>query len=272
MTRTAVVGLGLIGGSVALGRGARGYDRDAAVRERARRRGLDVADDLASAVEGAELVVLAAPTAEIPALLRLVAELGPKAVLTDCASLKRPIASAAAELPSGVRCVGGHPMAGGRGPGLEGADPELFRGRPWAIVRTARSDDAALGTVEELVRSVGARPVRLEAEAHDRAMTWISHLPLVVSAALARAAAEGTGADLTALAGPGLRDTTRLASTPEPLALELAMADPSALAAAIDAVRAALGELSASLRGADDETVRRFLAGALAAREEFGGP
>lgn len=272
MTHTAVVGLGLFGGSVALGTGARGWDRDADTLQRARRRGLDVAEDLASAVEGAGLVVLAAPTSEIAALLRLVAGLAPRAVLTDCASLKRPIVAAAADLPSTVRCVGGHPMAGGRASGIEGADAGLFRGRPWAIVPTARSDDAAIDSVEGLVRSLGARPVRLDAEAHDRAMTWISHLPLAVAAALTRAAVEGAGASLPSLAGPGLRDTTRLASTPEPLALELAMADPDALAAAIEAVRAELESVGAALRGADAEDLRQFLAEACASRKVFGGP
>ena len=269
MSRTVVVGLGLIGGSIALGAGGRGYDRDPSVRERARRRGIGVEDDLAAALEGADLVVLAAPTAAIPDLIAEAARLAPGAVLTDGASLKRPIVAAAARLPERARFVGGHPMAGGRAPGIDGADAALFRGRPWAIVPTARSDDGAVETVEALVSSLGARPVRLDAERHDRAMTWISHLPLAVSAALARAVGAGGGEDVPSLAGPGLRDTTRLASTPEALALELGLADPAALAAAIEAVAAELGRAAAALRRRDAAAAAAFFAGAREARRRL---
>ncbi|HTR02206.1 MAG TPA: prephenate dehydrogenase/arogenate dehydrogenase family protein [Thermoanaerobaculia bacterium] len=270
MSHTVVVGLGLIGGSAALAAGARGFDRDGGVREKARGRGIAVADSLAGALDGAGLVVAAASTAETPALLREIAALAPRAVLTDCASLKRPIADAAASLPEGVRFVAGHPMAGGRGRGVEAADPEIFRGRPWVLVRTARSDAASLAAVESFVRAVGGRPVELDAARHDRAMTWISHLPLAVASALARAAAAGSG-DTAALAGPGLIDTTRLASQPESLALELALADPEALARAIDAVSASLDALASSLRSSDREAVRRFFADAAAARRDLAG-
>jgi prephenate dehydrogenase len=271
MSRTAVVGLGLIGGSIALGARARGFDADAAVRDRARRRGLDVADRLPDALEGAELVVLAAPTAAIPALLAEAAVIAPGAVLTDCASLKRPVVEAAARLPERSRCVGGHPMAGGRAPGIDGADPELFRGRPWAVVPTARSDEAALARVERLAASLGARALRLDAERHDRAMTWVSHLPLAASAALALATSRGAGADLAPLAGPGISDATRLAATPETLAMELALADPAALAAAIEALSSALSALASALRRGDAEALRALLREAGAARRLLEG-
>ncbi len=259
MSRIAVVGLGSIGGSIALGARARGFDPDTAVRDRARRRGLDVADRLTGALEDAELVVLAAPTAAIPALLAEAAALAPHAVLTDAASLKRPVAEAADRLPPAVRCVGGHPMAGGRAPGIDGADPGIFRGRPWAIVPTARSDEEALGLVERLALSLGARPLRLDADRHDRAMTWVSHLPLAASVALVLAAAHGAGTDLPALAGPGIRDATRLASTPEALARELALADPEALAAAADAVVRELRGVADALRRGDAAALDEFL-------------
>jgi prephenate dehydrogenase len=217
--------------------------------------------------------VLAAPTAAIPALLAEAATLAPNAVLTDAASLKRPVVEAAARLPRTARCVGGHPMAGDRAPGIGGADPELFRGRPWAIVPTPRSDDEAIAAVERLAASLGARPLRLDAERHDRAMTWVSHLPLAASAALCLAASKGTGADLAALAGTGIRDATRLAATPEPLALELALADPESLAVALDALAAELSELRAALRGRDTEKLRALLRAAEAARRSLeSGP
>jgi prephenate dehydrogenase len=260
VSRAAVVGLGLIGGSVALAAGARGYDRDAGVRERARRRGIETADSLAAAVSGADLVVTAAPIAGTLDLLLEVSELARGAVLTDCASLKRPIVAAAQTLRAAVRFVAGHPMAGGRGQGVEAADPGIFRERPWILVRTERSDDDAVAAVGAFVHSLGARPVVLGAEAHDRVMTWVSHLPQAVSSALARAASRGAGTDLAALAGPGLLDTTRLAGEPAALALELALANPEALAGAIEALSAELGGLATALREKDEKAVADYFA------------
>ncbi|HWZ84627.1 MAG TPA: prephenate dehydrogenase/arogenate dehydrogenase family protein [Thermoanaerobaculia bacterium] len=269
MSRAAVVGLGLIGGSVALGAGARGYDREDGVREHARRRGIDAVDSLAEAVAGADLVVTAVPTDETPALLRAVAALAPGAVLTDCASLKRAVAAAAHTLDAGVRFVASHPMAGGRGHGLEAASGGLFRGRPWAIVPTARSDDGAIAAVRAFCISLGARPVLLDAEQHDHVMTWASHLPQAVASALARAAGTGGGASLPDLAGPGLLDATRLAGQPVSLALELALADPDALARAIDAVSRELTGVSSALRRGDAGALRALFEDAAAARRTF---
>ena len=186
MTRAAVAGLGLIGGSLALALEARGYDGNPSVRDSARRRGIDVADSLADAIAGAEVVVAAVPTEATMSLLVQIARLAPDAIVTDTASLKLPIVEAALELPAGARFVGGHPMAGSHETGVEAASADLFRGRPWILCRTARSDDASLAAVTELVRAAGGRPVLLDAERHDRLMTWASHLPLAVASALAR--------------------------------------------------------------------------------------
>jgi prephenate dehydrogenase len=253
---TAIVGLGLIGGSFALASGARGYDRDPDVRARARARGITVADSLEAAVAGAGIIVTAVPTASTPELLRALSALAPRAVLTDTASLKKPIVEAATALDPGARFVGGHPMAGARRRGIEAAAPEIFRGRPWVLVRTARSDEESMAAVSDLVVSIGARPVALDADRHDRLMTWVSHLPHAVASALAGAAGTAAGDDLALLAGPGLLDTTRLAGQPVALALELALADTQALAGAIDAVRAELGQLSTALRAGDVGVVR----------------
>lgn len=271
MSRPAVVGLGLIGGSLALATGARGYDRDAGVRDRARARGIEAADSLEAAVAGASIVVTAVPTSLTPGLLRELSALAPEAVLTDTASLKKPIVEAAQTLPSGARFVGGHPMAGARRRGIEAAAPEIFRGRPWVLVRTARSDDDAVAVVSDLVRSIGARPVTLDADRHDRLMTWVSHLPHAVATALAGAAGAAVGDDLARFAGPGLLDTTRLAGQPVALALELALADPEALAGAVDAVSRELGRLSTALRRGDADAVRAFFEVAESIRRALEG-
>ena len=269
MRHTAVVGLGLIGGSIALAANARGWDRDPDTRDRARKRGIDAPDALEDAVAGAGLVVAAVPTADTPALLQKVAGLSPSAVLTDCASFKMPIAECAATLRRGTRLVAGHPMAGARGRGVEASDPSIFRGRPWALVRTARTDPPSFAAVEAFVRSLGARPLEIDAERHDQAMTWVSHLPLAVSSALARAAAAGGGADVRELAGPGLLDATRLAGGPPELAMELALGGGPALARAVAAVGAELARLAAILESGDQGAVRAFFEEAETRRRSF---
>jgi prephenate dehydrogenase len=272
VTRVAVVGLGLIGGSAALAFGASAFDRDSGVRARARKRGIAAAETLRDAVDGAEVVMTAVPTAQTPALLPEIAALAPSALLTDTASLKAPIVRAAQNLREGVRFVAGHPMAGSRREGVEAADPDLFRGRPWVLAATARSraDDVAL--LAKLVRSVGARPIELPAERHDRLMTWISHLPHAVAVSLVRAAAHETGPELAALAGPGLLDTTRIAGRRRELALELALADPEALANALEGVRADLERLAGALRRGDTDAVARIFEEAAAARRALDAP
>ena len=272
MTRAAVVGLGLIGGSAALALQARGYDRDAGARSRARDCGIDAAESLAQAVRGADVVLLAVSTGETPALLHEAAAAAPDALITDAASLKRPIAAAAAELPASAHFVAGHPMAGSLIPGLAGARADLFRNRPWLIVPTERSDVRSIAAVQDLVRGMGARPAVVDAERHDALMTWVSHLPLAVASALARAVSSGADAGLDRVAGPGLLDTTRVADTPASLALELALSDAEALAAAIETVRAELDEIARSLREQKEETVRAYFEEAEQSRRAFEPP
>ena len=272
MTRAAVVGLGLIGGSAALALQARGYDRDAGARSRARDCGIDAAESLAQAVRGADVVLLAVSTGETPALLHEAAAAAPDALITDAASLKRPIAAAAAELPASARFVAGHPMAGSLIPGLAGARADLFRNRPWLIVPTERSDVRSIAAVQDLVRGMGARPAVVDAERHDALMTWVSHLPLAVASALARAVSSGANTGLDRVAGPGLLDTTHVADTPASLALELALSDAEALAAAIETVRAELDEIARSLREQKEEAVRAYFEEAEQSRRAFEPP
>ncbi len=171
------------------------------------------------AIDGADLVVLAGPAPDCLAQLDELAGpwrrlLGPDAVVTDVASTKEAIVLRATAL--GLRFVGGHPMAGRETSGYAASSADLFVDRPWVVVPT--SDAAAVERVEGLARACGARPVRLGAAAHDRAVAGISHLPLVVAAALVEAVAGGASAGPSGdwptaaeLAATGWRDTTRLA-------------------------------------------------------------
>ena len=269
MTPVAVVGLGLIGGSAALALGARGYDADPAARIRARARGIQTFETLAEALDGVGIALTAVPTAATPGLLRDMAALAPDAIMTDTASLKGPIVQAADALPPRARFVAGHPMAGSSDGGVEAATPELFRGRPWILTRTVRTDDGAFDAVSRVVGKTGARVVPLEAERHDRLMTWVSHAPVAVAAALTRAAEESAGTGLGDVAGPGFLGTTRVAAQPLALTLELMLADPRALAEAIDGVSAELAGLSAALRRGDAAAVAAYLERAGAARRTF---
>jgi prephenate dehydrogenase len=231
--RIAMLGLGLIGGSVVR-----------ALRNRQGRAGSDawsiaawtpsghgpaaalddgvidlVAESPEAAIEGADLIVLAGPP---PDCLEQLDELAgpwgrffaPDAVITDVASTKEAIVLRATAL--GLRFVGGHPMAGRETSGYASSSADLFVDRPWVVVPT--SDAAAMERVEGLAIACGARPVRLGAAAHDRAVAGVSHLPLILAATLVEAVAgDGSGGSSSdwptaaGLAATGWQDMTRLA-------------------------------------------------------------
>jgi prephenate dehydrogenase len=231
--RIALLGLGLIGGSVV--RALRGPARSGGSPPwtiaawtpsgRAPARALeDGVIDLAApspeaAIDGADLVLLAGPAPDCLEQLDELAGswrrfLAPDSVITDVASTKEAIVLRATVL--GLRFVGGHPMAGRETSGYAASSADLFVDRPWVVVPTG--DAAAVERVERLVVACGARPVRLGAAAHDRAVAGVSHLPLVVAAALVEAVggsrSDGPAADwptAAALAATGWRDMTRLA-------------------------------------------------------------
>jgi prephenate dehydrogenase len=239
----AVAGLGLIGGSLALALSRRGYrvlgvDRPGPLRRARRARAIEGAARLEAALERARVLVLAAPPAANLRLLRRVARLAPGAVVTDVTSVKRPIAAEAGRL--GLRgFVGGHPMAGSEGSGFGAASADLFRGQPWIVVPGA--PPAALRRVLRLVRDVGAHPVVIGAEHHDRVVARISHLPqLVAWALLAAARADPATRRRLQLAGPGFRDMTRLARSPRPLWREILRANRDEVETALRDFRAAL--------------------------------
>ena len=267
MTGVAVVGLGLIGGSIALGSNATGWDDNATARDLAQRRGIRTGTSLEDAVSGAALVFVAVSTSETPAVLCALAGIVPGAVLTDAASLKATVLQSALLLPPGVRFVGGHPMAGAATPGIAGASADLFAGRPWLIVPGARGDAAAVALVREEVLRLRAIPVILDADRHDAAMTWISHLPMAVSAALARVVVRELGEEAGTLAGPGLTDTTRLAGSRPELALELLLSDPPRLAAALQSISREIAGFAAQLEKGDVAALEEFLSEAARARK-----
>ncbi len=252
----AVIGLGLIGGSLlralaGAGHAVLGFDADPATRATARTaaalapngRRWQVAQTIRDAAATAELVVVAVPLPAVPAVLR---ELdGYAGLLTDVTSVKGPVA----ELARGRRFVGGHPMAGKETSGFGAADPELFAGAAWVL---CLEDDTPLADWLELaalVTGLGARAVPATAAEHDRAVATVSHVPHLLAAALSAAAA---GEPLAATLGAGsFRDGTRVAASRPELVAAMCGGNAAAVGPALDAVLAELAAARAALDDAD---------------------
>jgi prephenate dehydrogenase len=268
--KIGVVGLGLIGGSLALAlrekHDVTGYDTDERARAAAKADGIRIAARLDELVP-ADAVLVATPiSAIVPTLEQLVAR-SDGAVFLDTGSLKRAVADYAARAPVGTRIVGGHPMAGTTSAGFSAADPGLFRGRAFLLVPTARSDDGAMAIAGTLARDVGGVVTVCSAEVHDRAMARLVAGPLAAAAALAVAGAQAE--PLLGAAGPGFRDSTRLADTPADLATELLFGNADDAAAAIGSIIEGLTQLRDAVARGDREYARSFLAAARSVRSEL---
>jgi prephenate dehydrogenase len=292
--RVAILGFGLIGGSIAraltdaadrsawsvtawspTGVGPRRATADGVIEA--------AAPSPAEAIDGAQLVLVAAPpTATIELLGRLGGglrpALGPETVVTDVASTKGAVVAAGAE--NGLRFVGGHPMAGRETSGYEAASADLFVDRPWVVVPTDADDLPAIVAVETLAVACRARPIRMDTATHDAAAAAISHLPLIVAAALVEAVAGPTADGATppgwpvarSLAASGWRDMTRLARGDVAMGAGIAATNAPAIATRLREFRAVIDGWLADLErsGAPDEAaLARRLA---AARERLGDP
>jgi prephenate dehydrogenase len=276
-SRVAALGTGLIGGSFALAArqampGVRvvGWDK-AYVLERALELGVidEGKPELAEAVAGADLVYVALPVGSaierVPEIARHVSR---DALVTDACSTKRAICAAAVKAFSdNVKFLGGHPMAGSEVSGIDGADASLFRGAKYALVgaedssisgvRTSGEDvgckqqaDVRVANFVRLIETLGAKPIWIDAATHDRAAAFVSHLPQLVSIALAgvtREATDQTGLPLT-LAGRGLRDALRLAGSPYSVWRDIVLTNTDNLDIALDRLAQAIEHLRAHLR------------------------
>ena len=278
--RLLVIGLGLIGGSIAaasrrstLFSEVVGYDRDPASAQLALRRGLvdSLGNELGDEVRRADMVVLAVPVIEIVDLLPSLGGWAKEGVvITDVGSTKRRITEAMAGLPERVRAVGGHPIAGSTASGPGAAHAELFRGARWALVTTARSDDVALAQVERLVRALGAEPVNMSAELHDQVVAVTSHLPAAMSVALVNVASglHKLVADEEILAGPGFRGASRLAAGDPTMTAQMLSDNSDNLTSAINAGIQALEEMRKAIC-ADEGALRERLARARELRKSL---
>ncbi len=284
--RVAVLGVGLIGGSVALATRERldaevtGFDRSPGAVERALARGAvqRAADTLEEAVAGAEAVFVAVPVGAVGETVdaALAAAAG-DCVVTDVGSTKRAVVSAHAD----PRFVGGHPLAGAETAGVEHARADLFEGATWYLTPTAETSGVLYERLYRMLRGIGARPSAIDAATHDRILATVSHLPHVLANVLvaqaARALDDGEGERLPAT-GPSFRDATRVAGAPSRIWTDIYLSNRDALVAELDDVVRRLGEVREALRDADAARIgawndaagehrRRLLEGQLA-----GGP
>jgi len=267
--RVVVLGLGLLGGSVALaaksrGAGGRvvGATRRREVLEDALARGfVDEVGEPADAVRGADLVVLATPVyAMADAVRRIAPSLATGAVVTDVGSVKAPLQDTLPGLlPRGAHYVGSHPMAGSHLRGIENASADLFEGAPCVVM------DAGSPAQEERVASfwsaLGGRVVVRDPAGHDAAVGWMSHLPHALAFAYA-AALEGAPAGADEVAGSGFRDFTRIAHSEPELWADILTANRKALAGPLAAAAGRLADLGRAVEADDTEAVERWIAGA----------
>ncbi len=274
-----LVGLGLIGGSLGLDLRRRGASVRALVHrpqtaERARQRGLaDAVTTDPAVLADCGLVILCLP---LDRLLdpdpSLVAALPPEAIVTDVGSVKGPVL-AAWEPRIGGRFVASHPMAGTARAGVEAGEAGLFRGRPWVLTPTAATATEALQAVLALAEAVEALPIRCNAADHDRAVALISHLPVLVGAALLQAADRGAGEALgplvRALASSGFADTTRVGGGNPELGTLMARHNRAALLAALADYRVALASLEALVASDDWAALQQQLTRAQTLRPQF---
>ncbi len=254
----AIVGLGLIGGSLALAVRDRwpsvriaGIDRHAVLAHALGSGAIDRAAAGLTDIGEAELVVLAAPVRQN---LQMLEEVGRRAaegaIVTDVGGTKREIVRAAAALQR-LTFVGGHPIGGAERGGFGFARPDLFTGRPWIFTPPEPSRPEVMERLFRLAEGAGARPSTLDAAAHDRLMAFLSHLPQLTASALMTVAGAAAAADGLRLAGRGLVDTTRLASSPPAVWREICASNADEIGPALDRLIAKLTELRADLARGD---------------------
>ena len=284
-SRIAIIGLGLIGGSLAqalrqAGSGVKSglkiaaADLDGDALAAALAEGvIDRADTIAGVCTDADIVIIAVPPLAAPKVLREVAEhSGPDTVITDVASAKSHLLPALASLPAEFRSrfVPGHPLAGSERSGFAAARSGLFHGRNVVLTPLADTAPDAIATVHRLWRGLGARVLAMSPERHDRLLALTSHLPHLLAFAVAGLLPrQEAGADVNDYAASGFADFTRLAASDPALWSEILCANSAATVAALDAFSEDLAQLRKALAGDDRTTLSRRLQQSRLARESF---
>jgi prephenate dehydrogenase len=258
--KVAIVGLGLIGGSIALAARQHwpsclvlGLDRKQVLEKAMVLHAIDVAADDPGVIAEADLVILAAPVEQnIARLADLDTYVRTPALVTDVGSTKRTTVEAARQLPSRFTFIGGHPLGGAPRGGIEYARPDLFVDRPWIFTPDG---DKAAGMLERLstfVRTMGANPHVVDPVEHDRLLAYVSHLPQLTASALMHVVGTEAGEEGLRLTGRGLFDATRLASSPADIWRDICRSNADVIGEALDALLGELQALRDGLESSDD--------------------
>lgn len=268
--KVAIVGLGLIGGSMGLAlckaqaaQQVAGYDLGRGVSERARKIGAidQPYNALADAVRGAELIILATPVGTMRALLQDIATMAsPGAVVTDVAGTKVQVISWAQEyLPAAVSFVGGHPMVGKQVIGVEAADAGLFQNSIYCLTPTRHTPSAALNKVSMFIEVLGARARFLEPAEHDGQVAGVSQLPYVAAVALMSTVAGGSAwGDAAVLAGTGFDVMTRLAASDPEMNRDICLTNSEALTRWLSQYITELADLRDRIAAHDSSLDQKF--------------
>jgi prephenate dehydrogenase len=277
--RVAVVGTGLIGGSVGLALARRGYEvagYDVAPERVARAKELGAVTEISDSVEDAArdtaVTVIATPVGQVVDLVTRALAAGAR-VVTDVGSVKGPIVGAV-EGACGTRArsfVGGHPMAGSEQEGIEGADPDLFVGATWVLTPTPSTDTTAYVTLLTLIRDIGADVVTVTPEHHDVLVALVSHVPQLAASTLMDVAIdhEEEHRTLLRLAAGGFRDMTRIAAGHPAIWPDILAANRDAVLAGLDAYLDALQRARDLVSGADRDGLLSLLERARAGRRSL---
>jgi prephenate dehydrogenase len=276
ISRVAIVGTGLIGASVGLAArkaGAErvvGWDPDEAHLEAAAERGaVELASELGEALEDAELAVVAAPVTALPDQVRAVLEASPEGcTVTDVGSTKGGVVAAA----SGVgRFIGGHPICGSEARGPEWATAELFEGATWFLTPTAVTEPQSFTVLHTFVSSLGAVPVAIDPEAHDRLVAVTSHLPHALANVLLNqaGATRVDGPEPLSAAGGSMRDMTRVAGANPRIWVDIFLENRDALIAELAEHRRRVEQVEAALEAGDAGFLARWIGEASANRRRL---
>lgn len=279
--RIAIIGLGLIGGSLGLALKKSGW-RDAEIIGYARRQKVAAAAlksgavdtvemDLQKAVSEADMVIIATPILTIREIfIQIAPALRDKAIVTDTGSTKLQVIQWAKELlPPNINFIGGHPMAGKETSGIEAAEAELFRGRVYCLMPGKETVQEALYTLKDMVTAIGAVPFVMSPEEHDNLVAGVSHLPLLVSVALVLATTQSpVWHKMSKLAASGYRDTTRLASGSPEMHAHICLTNKEAIVSWVDALISELQRLR-KMVSKGDANIESVLALAKEVRQEW---
>jgi prephenate dehydrogenase len=259
--RIGIVGIGLIGGSLAFAvrrvfpdAAVIGIDRDDVTLVARQLGALTVGSGDLAALAEADLIVLAAPISQnIAVLSRLGGIVRGPALVTDVGSTKRTTVEASHGLPPALTFIGGHPLAGSARGGLEASRVDLFERRPWLLTPDAATPPAAVDRLAQFVRALGATPVMVDPVMHDHLLAYTSHLPQLTASALMHVVGESVGDAGLRLSGSGLADTTRVAASPAPIWSDICTTNADEVLPALDRLIATLQTLRGQL--AQDQSI-----------------